>query len=58
MKKNPKRYCVLKNGCCVNSYEYLHDAKRCIQRLYNSGRVLPYDNITLYDREMLIKINY
>lgn len=58
MKRNSKRFCVLKNGCCVKSYEYLSDAKRCISRMYNRGRVLPSDNITLYDRVMLIKINY
>lgn len=58
MRENLKRFRVRRNGTRVQSFETLRAAKGYITRLYNSGRVLPYDCLTIYDSELLIYVNY
>lgn len=58
MKENLKRYRVRKNGSRIYSCETLRAAKGYITRLFNSGRVLPYDELTIYDSMLLIYVNY
>ena len=58
MGKNLERYQVRRNGRCIYSFGTLRQAKGYITRLYNSGRVLPYDGLTIYDSEMLVYVNW
>lgn len=58
MKGNLKRFHVRKNGTRIYSCETLRAAKGYITRLFNSGRVLPYDELTVYDSKLLIYVNY
>lgn len=57
MKENLKRIWVRRNGKCIHSFDTLRAAKGYISRLYNSGRVLPDDCLTIYDSELLMSIN-
>lgn len=58
MKENLKRIRVRKNVTCIQSFDTLRAAKGYITRLYNSGRVLPYDELTIYDSELLMYVNF
>lgn len=49
MKENLKRFRVRRNGTRIHSCETLRAAKGYITRLYNSGRVLPDDYLTIFD---------
>ena len=57
MKENLKRFRVRRNGTRIHSCETLRAAKGYITRLYNSGRVLPFDELTIYDSELLVYVN-
>lgn len=58
MSKNLKRFRVRRNGTRINSFDTLRAAKGYITRLYNSGRVLPYDCLTIFDSMLLMYVNY
>lgn len=58
MKKELKRFRVRRNGTRIFSCDTLRAAKGFITRLYNSGRVLPYDELTIYDSMFLMYVNY
>ena len=58
MRENLKRFRVRRNGMRIQSCETLRAAKGYITRLYNSGRVLPYDELTIYDSELLVYVNF
>ena len=56
--KKMRRFRVMKNGSKIGTFDTLDAAKGCITRLYNSGRVMPYDSLVIYDCLLLYKINY
>lgn len=58
MSKNLKRIQVRRNGKCIQSFDTLRAAKGYITRLYNSGRVLPDDCLTIYDSVLLMGVNF
>lgn len=58
MKEILKRFRVRRNGTRIHSCETLRAAKGYITRLYNSGRVLPFDELTIYDSELLVYVNW
>lgn len=49
MKKELKRFRVRRNGTRIFSCDTLRAAKGYITRLFNSGRVLPCDELTIFD---------
>lgn len=58
MKKGLERFRVHRNGTRIASFDTLRAAKGYITRLFNSGRVLPDDQLIIFDRMMLMYINY
>lgn len=56
--KKMRRFRVLKNGSRIGSFDTLDAAKGCITRLYNSGRVMPFDSLVIYDCVLLYEIKY
>lgn len=58
MKEILKRFRVRRNGTRIHSCDTLRAAKGYITRLYNSGRVLPYDELTIFDSKYLMYVNY
>lgn len=53
MSENLKRFRVRRNGTRIHSCETLRAAKGYITRLFNSGRVLPVDELTIFDSKDL-----
>lgn len=58
MSRKLERFRVRRNGTRIGSFDTLRKAKGYITRLFNSGRVLPYDELTIYDSELLMYVNY
>lgn len=58
MKEDLKRFRVRRNGTCIHSYDTLRAAKGCITRLFFNGRVLPDDELTIYDSVLFVYVNY
>ena len=58
MERNLKRFRVRRNGMRIKSFDTLRAAKGFITRLYNSGCLLPDDELTLYDSELVMYVNY
>lgn len=58
MEKKMERFRVRRNGTRIGSFDTLRAAKGYITRLFNSGRVLPYDELTIYDSKLLVYVNY
>ena len=56
--KKKRRFRVLKNGTKIGTFDTLDAARSCITRLYNRGRVMPYDSLVIYDCVLLYKIYY
>lgn len=58
MERNLKRFRVRRNGVRIKSFDTLRAAKGYITRLYNSGSVLPFDELTIYDSELLTYVRF
>lgn len=58
MERNLKRFRVRRNGLRIKSFDTLRAAKGYITRLYNSGSVLSDDELTIYDSELVMYVNY
>lgn len=58
MEKKMERFRVHRNGTRISSFDTLRKAKGYITRLYNSGNVLPDDQLLIFDRMLLMYVNF